>query len=30
MVGLLHSGKLKAGMTATYVTYVTPAWRLLE
>ena len=30
MVGLLHSGKAKAGMTAIYVTYATPAWRLLE
>lgn len=30
MVGLLHSGKPKTGMTATYVTYATPAWRLLE
>lgn len=32
MVGLLHSGKKrnKFDSTSTYVTYATPAWRLLE
>jgi hypothetical protein len=32
MVGLLHSGKARAGTgsTATHVTYATPAWRLRE
>ena len=30
MVGVFHSGRLKRGMTATHVTYATPAWRLLE
>jgi hypothetical protein len=30
MVGLLHSGKSKTGMTANYVTYATPAWRLCQ
>ena len=29
MVGILHSGKSKSGLTSTHVTYCTPAWWLI-